>query len=166
MHFTLCVPTAWSVSGYVQTIAVLTATCLQTVKDFAALSWAWWPLFHSGQSSNPGLTHRCGTNSLCICPPCCTPAQITCTPEGCFLLVWCLRMSLELATSAKSSSGLQLYLLSLRLREGTPQASLPWILSKPYDTLRVIFMVMLSQLKNSCRYSSPCFHYCVISTPD
>ena len=58
--------------------------------------------------SNPGL--HTVIPQLCICPPCCTPAQITCTPEGCFLLAWRLRMSSRTGNTAKSSSGLQLYL--------------------------------------------------------
>ena len=121
MHFTLCVPTAWSVSGTCvqgRLVVSATATCLQTVKDFAALPG---PGDHFSiadtQQSRPYTQWY--LNSLCICPPCCTPAQITCTPEGCFLLVWCLRMSSRTGNPAKSSSGLQLYLLSLRLREGT-----------------------------------------------
>ena len=84
-------------------------------------SWAWWRPFHGLPSADTQQSRpytQWYLNSLCICPPC-TPAQITCSPEGCFLLAWRLRMSSRTGSTAKSSSGLQLYLLSLRLREGT-----------------------------------------------
>ena len=63
MHFTLCVPTAWSISGTCvqgRLVVSATATCLQTLKDFAALPGPGDHLsmaFPVRTPSNPGLTH-------------------------------------------------------------------------------------------------------------